>query len=243
MQPTVRVAVALLALLLAACASGPVPDYRAVLGSADRTDADRVVDRRRNSEQLLAFIGARPRMRVLEMGADGGYTAELLTRIVGADGVVYAQDTSGTLPRILQAYEERAKKPVMKNVVRLLRPYDDPVPAEANNLDLITFLFAYHDTTYMQVDRAKMNRALFNALKPGGRLVIADHSAVAGAGIGVARTLHRIEQSVLQREIEAAGFQLEAETEFLRNPWDPRTDRIFGANVAVDQFVFRYRKP
>ncbi len=36
------------------------------------------------------------------------------------------------------------------------------------SLDLITFNFNYHDTVHLGVDRARMNRAVFEALKPGG---------------------------------------------------------------------------
>src|SRR5262245_22406074 len=67
----------------------------------------------------------------------------------------------------------------------LVRPFDDPLPSDVHDLDLITFLFFYHDTTYMTVDRAEMNRKLYAALKPGGTLVIADHSARAGDGVSV----------------------------------------------------------
>ena len=76
--------------------------------------------------------------------------------------------------------------PAMHNASVLVRPYDEPVPADVHDLDLITFYFAYHDTTYMTVDRAKMDKALFAALKPGGFLVIADHSALPedGATVG-----------------------------------------------------------
>src|SRR5258708_32256992 len=73
-----------------------------------------------------------------------------------------------------------AATPAMKNSVTLLRPYDDPMPADVTALDMITYLFFYHDTTSLNVDRAQMNRKLFAALKPGGMLVIADHSPVAG---------------------------------------------------------------
>ena len=69
----------------------------------------------------------------------------------------------------------------------------------SRNLDLITFFFAYHDITYMPVDRAVMNKKMFAALKPGGFLVIADHSAKPGEGITVAKTLHRIEEKALAR--------------------------------------------
>ena len=115
----------------------------------------------------------------------------------------------------------------MKNVVHVIRNFDDPIPPEVSGLDLITFFFAYHDVTYMPVDRAEMNRKLFAALKPGGFLVIADHSARAGDGTNVAKTLHRIEESTLRQEIEAAGFKLAAEADFLRHPEDPRDAGVF----------------
>jgi predicted methyltransferase len=79
-------------------------------------------------------------------------------------------------------FDIRAKKPVMKNVVHVVRDFDDPIPPEVTNLDLITFFFAYHDITYMPVDRAVMNNKMFAALKPGGLLVIADHSAKPAKG-------------------------------------------------------------
>ena len=64
-------------------------------------------------------------------------------------------------------------------------------------------------------------------LKPGGFLVIADHSAKPGAGTSVGKTLHRIEESVLRSEVEAAGFRLATSADFLRHPEDPRDERIF----------------
>src|SRR5436190_12041970 len=108
------------------------------------------------------------------------------------------------------------KTPALKNAVALMRKYDDPLPADVSGLDLVTFFFFYHDVSYMEVDRAVMNRKLFAALKPGASLVIADHSAKPGEGISVAKTLHRIEESVLRKEIEAAGFKLAAQGDFLR---------------------------
>src|SRR5256885_6434134 len=206
---------------LAACAGvskNGNTDYRAIVAGADRSEADRQTDQRRNPELLLAFTGARPGMMVLDMGAGGGYSTELLPRAGGSGGTVYAQDSPGVSPRAKERFDERAKTPAMRNVVRVLRDYDDPVPPGVRDLDLITFFFAYHDTAFMSVDRAKMNRALFEALKPGGSLVIADHSAQAGAGVSVAKSLHRIEEGTLRQEIEAAGFRVVAEAGFLRPP-------------------------
>jgi predicted methyltransferase len=229
--------------LLAGCAGLAPVNYGAIVSSPDRSDADRQTDQRRHPERLLAFTGARPGMRVLDMGAGGGYSTELVARAVAPGGTVYAQDAAALPDRVRERFDERARNPAMKNVVRVLRDFDDPAPPEARNLDLITFFFAYHDTAFMNVDRARMNRALFDALRPGGVLVVADHSAKAGAGIGVAKSLHRIEESVLRREIEAAGFRLDAEADFLRHPEDPRDAIVFRPKVPVDEFVLRFVKP
>ncbi len=242
----VRAVVLASAASLAACANMARKenvDYRAVVASPDRSEADRQTDQRRNPELLLAFTGVRPGMRVLDMGAGGGYSTELLARAVGSGGTVYAQDAQAVSPRAKERFDERAKTPAMRNVVRVLRDYDDPVPPDVRGLDLISFFFAYHDTAFMSVDRAKMNRGLFEALKPGGVLVIADHSAQVGAGVSVAKSLHRIEEATLRREIEAAGFRLVAEAQFLRHPEDPRDSIVFRPKVPVDEFVLKFFRP
>jgi predicted methyltransferase len=177
------------------------------------------------------------------MGAGGGYSTELLARTVAPTGVVYGHDAPDASPRAKERFDARTKTPAMKNVVRVERPFDDPVPADVRDLDLITFFFAYHDTTFMPVDRAKMNAALFAALKPGGVLVIADHSARAGDGVGVGKSLHRIEEGALVREVEAAGFRLVERGEFLRHPEDPRDAIVFRPKVPVDEFVLKFGKP
>lgn len=241
------VASALLAVgVLAGCAgtTGPKPaDYAAIVAAPDRSEADRKTDQRRDPVKLFAFTGIGPGMRVLEMGAGGGYTAEMLARAVAPDGRVYAQDQPPQFPRAAEAYAARAKGPAMRNVEHVLRPFDDPLPPGVGNLDAITFFFAYHDTVPLGVDRAKMNRRMFELLKPGGVLVVADHSARAGDGIGVAKSLHRIEESSVVKELEAAGFRLVASGDFLRRPEDKRDVIVFKAPTPVDEFVLKFRKP
>jgi predicted methyltransferase len=227
-----------------ASAQDSAPNYQAIVASPDRSDADRQTDRRREPGKMLAFTGVKSGMRVLDMEAGAGYSTELLARAVAPTGVVYAQDSADVIERFVKdKFDLRAQKPAMKNVVHVIRNFDDPIPAGVSGLDLITFFFAYHDVTYMAVDRAEMNRKLFAALKPGGFLVIADHSARAGDGITVAKTLHRIDESVLRGEIEAAGFKLVDEGNFLRHPEDPRDAAVFRAQAPVDEFVLKYRKP
>ena len=245
-KPNILFRIAYLALLaIGGCAglTGGSPDYHAIVASPERSEADRQTDLRRKPELLLAFTGVRQGMKVLDMGAGAGYSTELLARSVGPNGTVYAQESAAGSPRARERFEERAKAPAMRNVVQVLRDYDDPVPPAVRDLDLVTFFFAYHDTAFMPVDRAKMNRALFDALKPGGVLVVADHSAQPGAGTSVVKTLHRIEESTLRREIEAAGFKLSAEADFLRNPGDPRDAVVFRSQTPVDEFVLKFVKP
>jgi predicted methyltransferase len=220
------------------------PDYEAIVASPDRSDADRQVDPRRQPAKMLAFAGVKSGMKVLDMEASAGYSTELLARTVAPDGMVYAQDSAAVIERFVKdKFDIRAQKPAMKNVVHVIRDFDDPIPPEIGQFDLITFFFAYHDVTYMSVDRAAMNKKMFAALKPGGFLVIADHSAKAGDGINVAKTLHRIEESTLRQEIEAAGFKLAAEGDFLRHPEDPRDAAVFRPQVPTDEFVLKYQKP
>jgi predicted methyltransferase len=225
----------------AALAQG-VPDYAAIVAAADRSDADREIDKRRDPVKLLAFTGVRSGMTVLDMGAGGGYSTELMARAVGPTGTVYGQNAADVSARAKERFEARLAKPVAKTIVALTRPFDDPLPADVRDIDLVTFFFYYHDTTYMAVDRAQMNRRLYAALKPGGMLVIADHSAKAGEGVSVGKTLHRIEESVLRREVEAAGFKLAAEGDFLRHPQDPRDFSVNRPTGPVDEFVLRFQK-
>jgi predicted methyltransferase len=213
-------------------------NYQAIVASPDRSDADRQTDKRRDPVDLLTFTGAKTGWAVLDMGANAGYSTELMARSVGPTGKVYGQIDADN-----EKLRARMTTPVMSNVVALVRPSDDPVPADVHDLDLITFFFAYHDTTYMPVDRAKMDKALFTALKPGGFLVIADHSARPEDGATVGKTYHRIAEQTLRAEAEAAGFKFVADAQFLRHPEDTRTNIVFHNPTPVDEFVLKFQKP
>ena len=125
------------------------------------------------------------------------------------------------------------------------RRFDDPVPPALTpgKLDLVTLMFNYHDLGFMGVDRAQMNRAIFAALKPGGVFVVADHAGRPGTGISESGTLHRIEESFLRGEVEAAGFKLAQEASFLRNPNDPRDRNTPEPPQPKDEFVLKFVKP
>jgi len=153
-----------------------------------------------------------------------------------------------TSPEQLAARAEamRAAKNVeFASIVPIVQPFDNPVPAQVTpgKLDLVTFMFNYHDMGFMGVDRAGMNRAVFNALKSGGQYVIADHAGRPGTGISESGTLHRMEEAFLIKEIEAAGFKLAARGDFLRNPNDPKDKNTPDPPQPKDDFVVKFVKP
>lgn len=217
--------------------------------ATDRSAGDRTLDAGRNPKQVLAFFGIQPGMRVAELGAGGGYTTELLARVVGPGGRVYGQNSRFILERFAEKpWSERLRKAEMAPVVRVDAEFDRPLPSDAVGLDAVVNVLFYHDTVWMGTDRDAMNRAVYEALRPGGVYGIVDHSAAPGQGVDVVKTLHRIEESVVVAEIERAGFRLDAESSALRNPDDPRdwnaSPTAAGERRGTsDRFVLRFVKP
>ncbi len=219
------------------------PDYAALLAAPDRSDNDRQADKRRDPLPFLQFAQPKPGMKVLDMGAGGGYSTELTARAVAPNGKVYGQNPPDASDKMKAAFAARLASPGMKDAEADARPFDDPAPPGVNDLDMITFLFFYHDTTYMNVDRAAMDKAMFAALKPGGTLIIADHAALPGQGTTVGKTLHRIDEDTLKQEVEAAGFKLVAEGDFWRNAADTKDYPSYKKDVPIDNFVLKFQKP
>lgn len=225
------------------------PAVLAAFKAADRSADDQALDAGRKADQMLSFFGIAPGMKVAEISAGGGYTAELLARVVGPQGVVYGQNAALFLQKFAEKpWSERLAKPVMKNVVRVDREFNDPLPAEAKNLDAVLCVLFYHDTVWVGADREKLNRAIFAALRPGGVYGIVDHSGRDGTGTTETETLHRIEERVLREEIQRAGFVLDAEATFLKNSADSRdwsaSPRVAGERRGTsDRFVLRFKKP
>jgi predicted methyltransferase len=224
------------------------PEIEKVIAATDRTDDDKKLDGGRHPGELLAFLDLAPGARVAEIGAGHGYTTELLVRAVGAKGKVWGQNSPAFLKFVGKAWEERLHRPAMKGVVRVDREFDAPLPADAKNLDAVINVLTYHDTVWVGVDRDKMNKAVFDALKSGGQYVIIDHSAADGHGTNDAKTLHRIEEKTVVEEIERAGFKDSGEGQFLRNTGDSRDWNAAPFAAAdkrgtSDRFVVKFVKP
>jgi predicted methyltransferase len=231
--------------LLSSCTTTPAADtkpaaaqYESVIASPLRTDQDRRMDASRKPAAFLPFTQVKPGMKVLDVAAGGGYTSQLLALAVGPTGKLWAQ-TPKPGPTLVKRLADQPQA----NFVVVTRPFDDPVPEQAGKLDLVTIVLNYHDITYLDVDRAKMNARLFAALKPGGRLVVIDHSGRSGTGISEGKTLHRIDEAVVLAELRQAGFVLDAEGDFLRNPADPRDQSSNEPKVPTDKFALRFVRP
>src|SRR5271154_1670224 len=173
MSHFLRVAFAAL-FLIGALQSYPLhaQDYKQIVAAPDRSTVDKDDDNRRRPVRLLEFIAPRSGWKVLDMAAGAGYSSELLARAVAPTGRVFAQHN---MPSVM--FMQRMKSPAMSNVTDVVARADQLPSSELHDLDLVTFLFGYHDTTYGGFDRTKMDKQLFDSLKSGGTLVIADHSA------------------------------------------------------------------
>lgn len=212
--------------------------YQAVIANPLRTVEDRQTDAKRKPLQFLEFTGVRPGMKVLDVAAGGGATSQLLTLAVGSKGEVWAQS-----PKVSSALEQRLVANPQPNLHPALLGFDNPVPAGVPPLDLITIVMNYHDIVNTPTDRASMNQILYNALKPGGHLVIIDNAAKDGSGLSATNTLHRIDEATVIAELTKAGFVVDGKSDYLRVPSDPREQPFFKMDGKPDdKFAVRFVK-
>ena len=225
------------------------PAIRAVVDAPDRDAADKKLDGGRKPAELLALAGIKPGMKVADLAAGGGYTTELLARAVGPTGVVYSQNSPLIVEKFAaKPWAARLAKPANKGVVKVTRDFDDPLPPEAKELDAVVMVLFYHDTFWMKVDQAKMNAAVFRALKPGGVYVILDHSGKPGTGTTEVQTLHRIDEAQVRKEVPLAGFKLAADADVWRNAddkrdWNSAPTAAGEKRGTSDRFALKFVKP
>ncbi|HEY9217951.1 MAG TPA: methyltransferase [Phenylobacterium sp.] len=223
--------------------AAPAAYVSAAVADAGRPEADKARDAARKPAEMLAFAEVKPGQKVLEIIPGGGYFTRLLSKAVGPTGKVYAAAAPGNGVTQL----EPVTKDATYSNVQVIAP---PLRAGATVPEPVDVIFTaqnYHDLhlAQLKLDVPAANKALFDALKPGGILLVIDHAAVAGAPLTVADSLHRIDPAVARAEIEAAGFQYVGESDVIRNPADPKTANVFDAAIRgkTDQFVYKFKKP
>jgi predicted methyltransferase len=213
-----------------------------------RPQDDRDRDGARKPVESLQFSGVKPGDAVADFNAGGGYFTRLFADVVGGTGRVYAlepveiQQYIGKKTAELQGYAADHRN-ITVSVKTALESLHFP-----RKLDLFWISQNYHDLHnkyFGPVDIPAFNKAVFDALKPGGSYVVLDHTAAPGSPAEVTNTLHRIDPATVRREVEAAGFVFDSESEVLANPADPRTIEVFDKSIQghTDQFILKFRKP
>lgn len=253
MTRTLLFAAALTALLVgvAPAAQPAIPRYIAkVVADPKRPDTDRARDAERKPAECLAFAGVKPGEQVVELIPGKGYFTRLFSDIVGPKGKVYAvapprrPDAPADRPDPAAAVQAIASDPHYSNVVVMVGKVSDlGLPKD---VDLVWTSQNYHDFHNVpNLNVADLDKAVFEALKPGGIYLVLDHSAEQGSGFRDTSTLHRIDEEAVKKEVMQAGFELMGESDVLRNPKDPRTAKVFdpGIRGKTDQFILKFRKP
>ncbi|MEM8986091.1 MAG: methyltransferase domain-containing protein [Pseudomonadota bacterium] len=236
------IAVAVLA--AGALAETPSKAVSNAVGAQTRSAAHKARDDMQKPTDILAFAGVKPGHVVADLGAGGGYYAAILSRVVGAEGTVYAANPSRLVERfatIDEGFKAYLRRETPDNVVYTVAKFDE-LTFEAP-LDAAFMVLMYHDAVWSGVDRAQMNKRIYDALKPGGVYLVIDHAAQSGSGARDVQTLQRIEGETVRTEIEKAGFTFVGESNALANPNDPRTENVFGSlRGRTDRFVYLFQK-
>lgn len=225
----------------------PMPqDIEQAVADDTRPEEDRLLDVNRHPAEVLLFAGLEHGWRVADLTAGSGYYSRVLSTAVGEEGHVYSHNPDWVAQRfpepnaaLAALADERA------NMTHVVSPIADFAEGIEEPLDAVFMVLFYHDTAWDGTDRAAMNQAVFDALRPGGVYLIIDHHAPEGTGLEHVNTTHRIDAAVVRDEVMAAGFELEAESDMLANPEDPRDIGVFDDSIRrqTDRFVYRFRKP
>jgi len=253
-----RVSFVLMATVLAAftvaAADAPKidPAITAAVESKDRPAADKERDGSRKPAIVLQFFGVKPGQTVIEYFAGSGNTAELLSRVVGPKGKVYAQNAPKFIedPKRAAAIEERLANNRLPNVERLDKPLD-ALGLPKNSVDGAVMNLVFHDFFWLSDNVPGILKDLYATLKPGGFVGVVDHSAPAGTKDRDAKDVkgnHRIDEEYVKQLFKEAGFELEAHSDALRNSADDRSKPFFApewkdSDKYTDRFVLKFRKP
>lgn len=221
------------------------------LSHEGRLEREQVRDKKRKPDQVLALMELKPGMRVGDLGSGFGYYTDMLSQLVGPTGKVIAHNTPYVVERFSDTYgqggpwEQRFTSASWAGRVEQKISKVDEFKVE-EPLDALLIVLHYHDLVWMDEDRPKMNKALYNSLKPGGVFVVIDHSAENGSGGRDVETLHRVDKQLVIDELTQAGFKLVGDYDFLANPEDTRDFNVFRDartnRDATDRFVLKFKK-
>jgi predicted methyltransferase len=240
---------AMSALIQASAAQADPAIISVAIANPARPDSDREQDANRKPLEVLEFTGVKPGDRVADFIPGAGYVTRLFSKIVGEKGHVYAivpEELFNMKKNADAAVKAMAADPAYSNVTVLRESVNKFKAPE--KLDMVWTSMNYHDLHdpfLGPADMATLNKAVFNALKPGGVYIVLDHAAAAGSGLRDTNTLHRIDPEAVKKELLAAGFVLEAQSDVLHNPADDHSAKVFDPAIRgkTDKFIFKFQKP
>lgn len=224
---------------------------RAVNHNALRPKDDFDADMRRKPADILAFAGVKRGDILADLLGGGGWYTELLSAVVGSEGKVYLVNSPLFINFTKDKIEARLKGGRLENVTRVDGPWTD-LGMQKNSLDFIWLSLAYHDiyvprpeNPEFEADPELFFKQMFDALKPGGKILVIDHADAKGTGNANAASLHRIEEAFAKVDFARHGFTLLKTSDVLRNPKDDYTKDIWKKSVInkTDKFIHLYQKP
>lgn len=221
---------------------------KAAVADTARPAADKERDANRKPAEVVAFSGMKAGDVVADINPGGGYFTRIFSKTVGAKGKVYAVVSDAMLAKRPEAADGikaiAGDKTYGGNVELVVADFANLKTAMP--LDIAWTSLNYHDFKNRGGSFTEnMNKAVFAALKPGGVYIVIDHAAAKGADANVTEKLHRVDPEVVKKEVMAAGFKLEAESNLLAHAEDNHTSPVFDGAIRgkTDQFVFKFRKP
>lgn len=242
----------LAALSLGASHARASPDiYDAAVAHAGRPAADLKRDPVDHPADLLRLTGLKPGMQVADFMAADGYFSELASYVVGSKGHVLLLNNATWDYWSGNHWKERIAGRLPNVEHRTIDAEHVDVPD--HSLDAVLLIKAYHDfyaidddpkARWPRFDVGRVVGEIARVLKPGGILLLVDHSAKAGSGSSAATPLHRIDEAYARQEFEKHGFTLVGSSDVLRRPDDPRDQISYQGPMVgkTDRFVLVFRR-
>jgi predicted methyltransferase len=253
--PRARRAMPLIALALTAAIAGANSAggdvYDAAVAHPGRLERDLKRDPIEHPAEVLRLAGIKPGMQVADYMAADGYWSELASYIVGPQGHVLLINNATWDYWAGNHWRERIEG-------RLPNVEHRTVDAEHldfpdNSFDALLLVKAFHDFYWTHAD-AKSHWPMFDVdrvvseiarvVKPGGTLLLIDHSAKPGTGSADADKLHRIDEEYARQQFERHGFKVVATSDVLRRSDDPRDQITYQGPMVgkTDRFVLVFHR-
>ncbi len=225
--------------------------YDDAVAHTGRSAADLKRDPLDKPAEVLRFSGIKPGMQVADFMAYDGYYSELISFVVGDKGHVLLVNNAAYDHFAQNKWKDRIEQHHLANVEhRTVDPAH--MGFKDNSLDAAFFIKIYHDLYWVddkdgwhKINVANVLDQFHKALKPGGVIVVEDHSTKPGAGNSVAGKLHRIDEEFAKTDFAAHGFTFVKSSDILRRADDKR-DLISYEGPALgktDRWLYLFSKP